>query len=38
LCVVLIPAIGLLILLFLLALPSEPNVDSGHYPQQSSSH
>lgn len=38
LCVVLIPAIGLLILLVLLALPSEPNVDSGHYPQQSSSH
>lgn len=33
LLVVLVPAIGMLILLVLLALPSEPNKDYGHYSQ-----
>ncbi|QRV22570.1 DUF805 domain-containing protein [Marinomonas foliarum] len=33
LLVVLVPAIGMLVLLMLLALPSEPDSDFGHYPQ-----
>lgn len=33
LLVVLVPAIGMLVLLVLLALPSEPASDFGHYPQ-----
>ena len=33
LLVVLVPAIGMLVLLVLLALPSEPDSDFGHYPQ-----
>ena len=33
LLVVLAPAIGMLVLLVLLALPSEPDSDFGHYPQ-----
>ncbi|WP_100636547.1 DUF805 domain-containing protein [Marinomonas sp. ef1] len=33
LLVVLVPAIGMLVLLVLLALPSNPDSDFGHYPQ-----
>ncbi|PYF82292.1 uncharacterized membrane protein YhaH (DUF805 family) [Marinomonas alcarazii] len=33
LLVLLIPAIGMFVLLVLLALPSEPDSDFGHYPQ-----
>lgn len=33
LLVVLVPAIGMLVLLVLLALPSEPDSDFGHYPK-----
>ncbi|NVK71983.1 MAG: DUF805 domain-containing protein [Oceanospirillaceae bacterium] len=35
LLVVLLPAVGMVVLIILLALPSEPDNDVGHYPQNS---